>query len=84
MNPGLADEVATATAWEKKRPWKCCDETQCVNTKYRRTRSCVCRDEVDQCDEACTRCEVSSTDPSKHVCRKMYRGGDPGPRCTNN
>ncbi|EMS35637.1 Bowman-Birk type trypsin inhibitor [Triticum urartu] len=74
---GLADEVATA-ATEKKRPWKCCDSPLCSRSIPPR---CRCMDAVEQCDEACTRCEASQSDPSKRMCNDRYHGW-PGPNCT--
>ncbi|XP_037411066.1 Bowman-Birk type bran trypsin inhibitor-like isoform X2 [Triticum dicoccoides] len=78
---GLADEVATAATEigaEKKRPWKCCDRPLCSRSIPPR---CRCMDAVEQCDEACTRCEASKSDPSKRICNDRYHGW-PGPNCT--
>ncbi|KAM3346170.1 hypothetical protein ACQJBY_020614 [Aegilops geniculata] len=79
---GLADEVATAATEmgaEKKRPWKCCDSPLCSRSIPPR---CRCMDAVEQCDEACTRCDASQSDPSKRICNDRYHGW-PGPSCTN-
>ncbi|XP_037411067.1 Bowman-Birk type trypsin inhibitor-like [Triticum dicoccoides] len=79
---GLADEVATAATEigaEKTRPWKCCDRPLCSRSIPPR---CRCMDAVEQCDEACTRCEASQSDPSKRICNDRYHGW-PGPSCTN-
>ncbi|XP_020171385.1 Bowman-Birk type bran trypsin inhibitor isoform X1 [Aegilops tauschii subsp. strangulata] len=76
---GLADEVATEIGAEKRRPWKCCDSPLCSRSIPPR---CRCMDAVEHCDEACTRCEASQSDSSKHVCNDRYHGW-PGPNCTD-
>lgn len=76
---GLADEVATEKGAETKRPWKCCDSPLCSRSIPPR---CRCMDAVEQCDEACTRCDASKSDPSKRICNDRYHGW-PGPNCTD-
>jgi len=59
------------------RPWKCCDEASCTKSI---PPICRCGDEMDECDPNCKSCVPSTTNPSRFVCKDIYRG-DLAPIC---
>ncbi|GJN37596.1 hypothetical protein PR202_gb26569 [Eleusine coracana subsp. coracana] len=62
---------------KKPRPWDCCDRSICTALI---PPKCRCLDKVDQCSNACNKCEETE-DSSRYTCADVYNDV-PGPVCT--